>query len=154
MRPISLVVSLITGIGVVATAAPAWADEPVTYEVVSAYVPAATVDFTDVNGQHTLENVTLPWRYNVTVADAQAASTSLTAHWTPGTETYPNPGRYQWVSVRVYTHGSLLCQMTLDVGVASCDGRGIYADRRGALGWCWDAAKRAVIRDCQPGANG
>lgn len=154
MRFYPVITSLITGISAVALAPAAHAEDPVSYEVSSSSIPTATVDFTDVNGPHTLADVRLPWRHSFTVADAYAASTTLTAHWAPGTLAYPNPGRNQWVTVRIYTHGSLLCQMTLDVGIASCDGRGIYADQNGAPGWCWDAAKQVAVRDCEPGLHG
>lgn len=118
-----IIVSVATGICALGTAPVAHADAPVTYEVTSAYIPVANVEYTDIYGRHTLENASLPWRMNVTVADAHNADTILSADWKS------QAGPYKWATVRIYTHGSLLCENTLDAGTASCDGRGAYADQ-------------------------
>jgi hypothetical protein len=118
-----IVVSVMTGFAAVATAPAAHADGSVMYEVTSAYIPVATVDYTDIYGQHTLQNASLPWRMNVAVVDAHSADTILRADW------QSDAGRYKWATVRIYSHGSLLCENTLDAGTASCDGRGAYADQ-------------------------
>jgi len=122
MRIQPIVVSVIAGLSSV-TAPTAHADGSVMYEVTSAYMPVANIEYTDVYGQHSIENESLPWRMNATVADAHGADTILRADWTS------QAGRYKWATVRIYTHGSLLCENTLDGGTASCDGRGAYADQ-------------------------
>lgn len=53
----------------------------------------------------------------------EAADTTLRADW-------PDAVRYKWVTVRIFAVSSLLCEMTLDGGTTSCDGRGAYADDR------------------------
>jgi len=118
-----IVVALMSGCFAVATGPAAHADASVMYEVISSYIPVATIEYSDVYGQHTLDNVALPWRMNVTVADAHSADTVLRADWKS------EAGRYKWATVRIYAHGSLLCENTLDAGNASCDGRGAYADQ-------------------------
>jgi hypothetical protein len=123
MRIQAVAVSVIAGISAMMTAPTADADAPVMYEVISSELTAATIEYTDVYGQHRLENVPLPWRLNVTVADPHSANTLLRADWAP------QAGRYKWATIRIFTRGSLLCENTLDAGTASCDGRGAYADQ-------------------------
>jgi hypothetical protein len=113
-----IITSLIIGIPAVAMAPVARADGSVTYEVASSDVTAANIEYTDLSGRQTLENVPLPWRANATVVNAHSTDTSLRAEWRPAA------GRYKWVTVRVYTHGDLLCENTLDVGDAECYGSG------------------------------
>jgi hypothetical protein len=100
----------------------------VVYEVWSSTIPAADVDWSDTAGQHTLQNVTLPWRTSVLVDNARSDEAVLHANWQPGTVTFPNAGRYLWVTLRIYSRGSLLCEITADVGTSDCTGRGYYAD--------------------------
>lgn len=121
IRPI--LVPLIAGCCTVAVGPTAHADSSVMYEVISSHIPIANIEYTDIHGQHSLANASLPWRMNVTVVDAHSAETALRADWTS------EAGRYKWATVRIYTHGSLLCENTLDAGTASCDGRGAYADQ-------------------------
>ena len=118
-----IIVSVVTAFFAVGTAPAAHANAPVTYEVTSAYIPVANVEYADIYGRHTLENESLPWRMNVTVADAHNAETILRADWKS------EAGPYKWATVRIYSLGSLLCENTLAEGTASCDGRGVYADQ-------------------------
>ena len=115
-----MLISLLTGISAVAMAPAASADAPVMYEVTSSDVAAANIAYSDVSGQKEFENVALPWRTNATVANAHSTDASLRAEWQPAA------ARYKWVTVRVYAHGSLLCETTLDVGTAACYGSGGY----------------------------
>ena len=116
------IAAVVAGLAAVTTPAPANADATVTYEVLSSYVSTATIAFSDVEGQHVLNDVTLPWRLSARVADAHTAAAALGVDW------QSQAGRYKWVVVRIYTSGSLLCERTLDAGSGSCDGRGPYAD--------------------------
>ncbi|WP_224112421.1 MmpS family transport accessory protein [Mycobacterium avium] len=115
-----LLVSLITGILAIAMAPAAGADAAVTYEVASSDVAAANIEYFDLSGRQVLENVALPWRTNATVANPHSNDATLRANWQPAA------ARYKWVTVRVYTRGSLLCETTLDEGQAACYGSGPY----------------------------
>lgn len=128
IRSCPLVITVIAGISAFAMAPPARADEPVVYEVWSSTIPTANVEWSDTGGQHTLQDAQLPWRTSVMVGNARSAETWLRADWKPGSLAYPNPGRYLWVTLRIYSKGSLLCEMTVDVGESGCTGRGYYAD--------------------------
>jgi hypothetical protein len=128
MRIYPMIVALIIGISPVALAPVAHADDPVVYEVRSSTIPTANIDWSDTAGTHSLQNVPLPWRTSVTVDHARSDDARLAAEWQPGTITYPNSGRYLWVTLRIYSKGSLLCEITLDVGKTACTGRGYYAD--------------------------
>jgi hypothetical protein len=128
MRIYPVLVALMTGISPLATAPVAHADDPVEYEVRSSLIPVANIDWSDTAGQHTLQNVQLPWRTSVMVENARSDEARVGAEWQPGTLTYPNAGRYMWVTLRIYSKGSLLCEITLDVGKTECTGRGYYAD--------------------------
>jgi Mycobacterium membrane protein len=115
-----IIISLITGIPVVAMAPAARADDSVTYEVTSSDIGAANIEYFDLSGRNRLQNVALPWRTNVTVANPYSNNAELRADWKPAA------GRYKWVTARIYTHGSLICESRLDVGDAVCDGTGPY----------------------------
>ncbi|MUL49448.1 hypothetical protein FZI85_16400 [Mycobacterium sp. CBMA293] len=106
----------------------AHADDPVVYEVWSSTIASANIEWTDTAGQHSLENAPLPWRISVMVPNARAEETQLRATWQPGSTASPNPGRYMWVRLRIYSDGSQLCEHTADVGQSECSGRGYYAD--------------------------
>lgn len=122
------IVALMAGMSL-ALAPVAHADDPVVYEVRSSTIPVAdVVEWSDTAGNHTLQNVPLPWRTSVMVGNARSDEASLSAHWHPGSFGYPNPGRYMWLTIRIYTKGSLLCEITLDLGESACSGRGHYAD--------------------------
>lgn len=124
----SVFAALVTVVSGFALAPVAHADDPVVYEVWSSTISAADIEWTDTAGHHSLQNVSLPWRTSVMVADARSDEAQLRATWQPGTETYPNPGRYMWVRLRIDTKGSQLCEHIADVGHGECTGRGYYAD--------------------------
>ncbi len=128
MRIYPMIVALMTGVSTFALAPVAHAEDPVVYEVRSSTIATANINWSDTAGQHSLQNVPLPWRTSVMVDNARSDEAQLGAEWQPGTITYPNPGRYRWVTLRIYSKGSLLCEITLDVGQTACSGRGYYAD--------------------------
>lgn len=116
-----LLVPLIGGLGAVSVAPSAHADDGVTYEVFSTtpYVETMNVEYYDHSQRILLENVSLPWRMNATVVDAQQPSddgAEVRADWRPSAA----PSR--WVTVRIFVRGSLICENTLDVGNATCYG--------------------------------
>jgi hypothetical protein len=102
----------------------AHAQESVTYEVVSANVSALDVEYFDGIARQRLQNVPLPWRTTVTMANPRSLSTDgaeiradwrrliAAPVWVPG----------KWVTVRIYIGETLRCQSTLDVGNAACYG--------------------------------
>ena len=97
----------------------AWADSAVAYEVVSADIPTAAIEYADMTGRKVIENVTLPWRAEQTVPDARgegARGAQVRADWRP--LAWPS----KWVTVRIYHGGQILCQNTMDVGNATCYG--------------------------------
>ena len=128
LRINSVSVALITGVSALALAPTARADDPVVYEVSSSTIPSANVEWSDTAGQHSLQNVALPWRTSVMVSDAHSDEAQLRSTWQPGSEADSNPGRYMWVRLRIYAKGSQLCEHTADVGHSECTGRGYYAD--------------------------
>ena len=102
-----------------ASRSPAWADDVVTYEVVSNDIGIANIEYQDSAGRVALQSVALPWRAAVAVKSVRGAppdGSQLRADWRPSAA----PGR--WVSVRIVYQGKVLCQSTLDVGNASCYG--------------------------------
>lgn len=105
-----------------APAPPARADGPVMYEVISKYIGSVNVDFTDGSGRTSMQGVALPWRQNVQVSDPYSVDTTLHVTW-------QGAQRYKWVTVRLYTRGSLLCEGTFDTGDGSCTARGLYGGR-------------------------
>ncbi|MCX2929907.1 hypothetical protein ORI20_06465 [Mycobacterium sp. CVI_P3] len=97
----------------------AWAEDLVTYEVVSSDIGIATVKYQDAAGRMSTEGVTLPWRSEVAVHAVRAAppdGSQIRADWRPSAA----PGR--WVTVRIIYQGRVICQNTLDVGDAACYG--------------------------------
>jgi hypothetical protein len=102
-----------------ASRSPAWADDVVTYEVVSNDIGIANIEYQDSAGRVALQSVALPWRAEVAVNSVRGAppdGSQVRADWRPSAA----PGR--WVSVRIVYQGKILCQNTLDVGDASCYG--------------------------------
>jgi hypothetical protein len=120
-----LTASLITGTTAMALAPIAHADESVTYEVVSDSVPVAGgIEYFDGSRRQLLQNVPLPWRTTVKIANPQSLAfdgAEVRADWR-STIAAPvwQPGR--WVTVRIYIGDILRCQSTLDVGNAACYG--------------------------------
>jgi hypothetical protein len=97
----------------------AWADDVVTYEVVSDDIQIANIEYQDISGRASVEGVTLPWRTDAlvqTVRGAPPDGSQLRADWRPSA----SPSR--WVSVRIIYQGRVICQNTLDIGDAACYG--------------------------------
>lgn len=124
-----IIVSAITGICALGLAPAARAAESVTYEVVSNYIPSATVEFFDGTARQQLQDVALPWRTTVAVADPVSLGTDgaeLRADWRPNhvpVGPLGAPGLAgKWVTVRIYFGTTVRCENTLDVGDAACYG--------------------------------
>ena len=99
--------------------AEAWADDLVTYEVVSDDIQIANIEYQDVTGRASVESVTLPWRTDAVVRTVRGAppdGSQVRADWRPSAA----PTR--WVSVRIIYQGKVICQNTLDIGDAACYG--------------------------------
>lgn len=116
-----VVTALLAVLTAVAGCPPAGAEGTVMYEVRSSFIPVASIEYSDVTGSHRLTDVPLPWRLSAAVADPHGTDTTLRADW-------PSPVRYEWLTIRIYHRGSLLCERILDAGTATCDARGPYAD--------------------------
>lgn len=120
-----IVVALLGGMIAAVPAANARADESVTYEVVSDHVSAASsIEYFDGTARRRLEDVPLPWRTTVTIANPRSLSTDgaeIRADWRSSiARPVWQPGK--WVTVRIYLGEDLRCQNTLDVGNAACYG--------------------------------
>lgn len=116
-RVAMLALALLTAAAV--WAPPAHATDAVTYEVVSDRIPTMNVEYVDGTGRNLLEAVPLPWRLDVTLDDAKGPTgrgAQVRADW----RWAARPA--QWVTVRIYSNGTLLCQSILDVGNATCYG--------------------------------
>lgn len=101
------------------TAPTAHAAVPVTYEVVSAAIGSANVEFFDGLARQAKTNVPLPWRTTVLLDNPASLGTDVAeirADWRWAAA--PN----RWVTVRVYFGDVVRCANTLDVGDASCYG--------------------------------
>ncbi|MDT5110747.1 MAG: hypothetical protein QOK33_2241 [Mycobacterium sp.] len=104
---------------VLAHPAEAWADDLVTYEVVSDDIQVANIEYQDGTGRASVESVTLPWRTDAVVRAVRGAppdGSQVRADWRPSAA----PTR--WVSVRIIYQGKVICQNTLDIGDAACYG--------------------------------
>jgi hypothetical protein len=104
---------------VLAHPAEAWADDLVTYEVVSDDIQIANIEYQDVTGRASVDTVTLPWRTDAVVRTVRGAppdGSQVRADWRPSAA----PTR--WVSVRIIYQGKVICQNTLDIGDAACYG--------------------------------
>jgi hypothetical protein len=120
-----LCASVFSGCVLALVAAPnAHGDQPVTYEVLSAEVGALNIEYFDGTTRRTLDNVALPWRTSIAIANPQSLSfdgAEIRADWTSSIAAPVwRPGK--WVTVRVYEGSKLLCENTLDVGNAACYG--------------------------------
>lgn len=121
----SIVTALISGAIAMGLAPIARADESVTYEVVSNFVGVAdNIEYFDGSTRQFRENVPLPWRTDLTMANPRSLSTDgaeVRADWRSSIAAPVwQPGK--WVTVRLYVGGTLRCQNTLDVGNAACYG--------------------------------
>jgi hypothetical protein len=102
-----------------AVAPPAHATDSVTYEVMSDRISLVSVEYVDDTGRKLLTSVPLPWRLDVALDDAQGPTgrgAQVRADWRPTARLA------QWVTVRIFSNGELLCQSILDVGNATCYG--------------------------------
>ena len=119
-RLIRIAVCAVTvGAPALVTAPAAWADDTVTYEVVSDSIGSATVEYQNTGGRVLMEGVGLPWRLDAPVRVADGAppeGSQVRADWRPTAA----PAR--WVTVRIIYRGKVICQSTLDVGDATCYG--------------------------------
>jgi hypothetical protein len=125
----TMVASTIAGVATLVTAPVAHAEELVTYEVVSEFVPVvAGIEYRDVSGKKLLQEVQLPWQTTVPVANAfsrEDAGSEVRADWRPPFRTAATVGRVlqgQLVTVRISLRGKVICESTLDVGNATCYG--------------------------------
>jgi hypothetical protein len=99
--------------------AAAWADDLVTYEVVSDDIQVANIEYQDMTGRASAQSVTLPWRTEASVRRVRGAppdGSQVRADWRP------SAGPARWVTVRIIYQGKVICQNTLDVGDAACYG--------------------------------
>lgn len=97
----------------------AWADDLVTYEVVSDTIAVADIRYQTSAGRIAAGAVALPWRIDATVRMADGPppnGSQVRADWRRSAA----PRR--WVSVRVIHRGKVICQNTLDIGGAACYG--------------------------------
>lgn len=106
--------TLVAGVCAIASAPAAQADDPVVYEVTSSLVSAADVEYSDIGGHNIQPQVSLPWRIATTVATARSNDTIVNAKWAKE--------KSQWLTVRIYSKGSLLCEKTRDTGDLTCYG--------------------------------
>ncbi len=123
-----LVAAITVGAAVLPQPPSARAADEVTYEVFSDIVPFVKgIEYRDVSGKTLLQNVPLPWRATVAVAEpfSKENGSELRADWRPDFRTATTVGRVlqgQWVTVRISLQGRILCENTLDVGNATCYG--------------------------------
>jgi hypothetical protein len=117
--------ALLGGMSATVPADIAHAAESVTYEVVSEHVFAASnIEYFDGSARQLLEDVPLPWRTTVAIANPRSWSTDgaeVRADWRSSiARPVWQPGK--WVTVRIYFGETLRCQNTLDIGNAACYG--------------------------------
>lgn len=125
MRSPNMVAVAVIGMYALAPDPAARADNSVTYEVVSADISAVgSIEYFDGSMRQLLEDVALPWRATVTMANPlslAADGAEVRADWRRSIAgPVLQPGR--WVTVRIYVGEALRCQNTLDVGNAACYG--------------------------------
>ena len=125
----SAAVSLAFAVTGLVLAPAALAEDTVTYEIFSDRVGRlASVEYRDTSGKHLIRDVPLPWRLTVPVVDATdptADGAELRADWRPNFRTAATVGRVlqgQFVTVRIFKGGDVLCESILDVGNATCYG--------------------------------
>jgi hypothetical protein len=121
MRRHLMMIAPITAIAAITMAPSAHADDTVTYEILTtSNIATVNVDYNDVSGQRALQKVPLPWRMNATVGNPRSNDAEIRADWRRFA------ANSKWVTVRIYYRGSLLCENTLDIGVATCYGSTTY----------------------------
>ncbi|WP_139272806.1 hypothetical protein [Mycobacterium paraffinicum] len=115
----AVVVGTIAPVCDLLSAPTAHAAVPVTYEVVSADIGSANVEFFDGHAREARPKVPLPWRTTVMLDNPASLGTDVAeirADWRWAAA--PN----RWVTVRVYFGNVVRCANTLDVGDAACYG--------------------------------
>ena len=124
-----LVIAAIAGCSIVWTAPAAHANVNVTYEIVSSDIGEVNLEYFDGSARRALQDVALPWRTTVTIANPSSSGTDgaeVRADWRPGHVPIGPLGAPalagKWVTVRIYYGNSLRCESTLDVGDAGCYG--------------------------------
>lgn len=113
------VVAAVAAVSGLLSAPTARAAVPVTYEVVSADIGSANVEFFDGHARQALPKVPLPWRTTVMLDNPASLGTDVAeirADWRWAAA--PN----RWVTIRVYFGDVVRCTNTLDVGDAACYG--------------------------------
>jgi hypothetical protein len=122
-------VSIIAGVAAVVSAPAAHADDTVTYEVFSSFMDqAGGIEYRDLSGKHLIQDVPLPWKITVPVANVfspEDAGAEVRADWRPNFRTAATVGRVlqgQLVTVRISFRGAVVCENTIDVGNATCYG--------------------------------
>lgn len=119
-RQLAVLVPMVLSVGAIGAPPVAWAEDTVTYEVVSDTIGAANVEYYEHSERKAQQQVALPWRYTVAVPDAMSPTrdgAEIRADW----RAYGR-WRYKYVTVRIYRGNELLCESTLDVGDATCYG--------------------------------
>lgn len=126
---VRIAVAVTAGVAATVGAPIARAEDTVTYEIFSDVVPVLSgIEYRDVSGKHLLQGVPLPWQMSVPVADPRSptdAGAELRADWRPNFRTAWTVGavlRGKFVTVRISSHGDVICENTLDVGNATCYG--------------------------------
>lgn len=122
MRIPRVILVLTAWMSSVALAPVAHADDIVTYEIVSDQVTKANIEYYDHSVRQSLVDVPLPWRMDAAVSDPRSVSAEVRADWRSSIAALPVWRPNKWVTVRIWSRGSLLCQNTLDVGNATCYG--------------------------------
>jgi Mycobacterium membrane protein len=123
-RSLFTMVALATCVTAVLEPPTAHADDTVTYEVISADVATANIEYFDGTVRRTLNNVSLPWRTEVRIADPRSLSfdgADLRADWRASIAAPVwQPGK--WVTVRISIGTTHVCENTLDIGNVACYG--------------------------------
>jgi hypothetical protein len=113
------IVPVLTAISLGWLAPPALAEESVTYEVASSDVEMVSgIEYFDGARRILLQNVSLPWRTTVQIANPTSLATDgaeVRANWFTGQLN-------KFVMVRIYFGDTVRCENTLDLGNAACYG--------------------------------
>lgn len=120
---------MIASVAALMSAPTARAEVNVSYEIVSDEIPFLRgIEYRDVGGKHLLQDVPLPWRITVPVADALSPGDNgaeLRADWRPDRRVcvlWTCEAKLKRVTVRISLDGRVLCENTLEIGNATCYG--------------------------------
>lgn len=119
MRLDCVLLALVSATAGILAAPAAGAQTGVTYEVISANIGAANIEYFDGTVRQLLLNAPLPWRITVPVADPTSVgfdTAEIRADWRWAAA--PN----RWVTTRIYFGDKIRCENSLDVGNAACYG--------------------------------